>query len=57
MGFTIMGATNVHLIAPTTINTWGDGIYINDSQTKKNTPTYNLMVDNHKADGCRGQGV
>ena len=57
MGFTIMGATNVHLVAPTTINTWGDGIYINDSQTKKNTPTYNLTVDNHKADGCRRQGV
>ena len=57
MGFTIMGATNVHLIAPTTINTWGDGIYINDSQTKKNTPTYKLVVDNHKADGCRRQGV
>ncbi|SAK66630.1 Pectate lyase superfamily protein [Caballeronia temeraria] len=57
MGFSIIGGQNVHLIAPTTINTWGDGIYINDSQTKKNTPTYNLLVDNHKADGCRRQGV
>ncbi|SAK84205.1 Pectate lyase superfamily protein [Caballeronia calidae] len=57
MGFTIMGATNVTLTSPTTINTWGDGIYINDSQTKKGTPTYNLRVDNHKADGCRRQGV
>ncbi|WP_321795577.1 hypothetical protein [Caballeronia sp. J97] len=57
MGFSIIGGQNVHLIAPTTINTWGDGIYINDSQTKKNTPTYNLVVDNHKADGCRRQGV
>ncbi|WP_250517519.1 hypothetical protein [Caballeronia sp. INDeC2] len=57
MGFSILGGQNVHLIAPTTINTWGDGIYINDSQSKKNTPTYNLTVDNHKADGCRRQGV
>jgi hypothetical protein len=57
MGFSILGGQNITLTAPTTINTWGDGIYINDSQSKKNTPTYNLRVDNHKADGCRRQGV
>ncbi|KXU93640.1 hypothetical protein CR51_28845 [Caballeronia megalochromosomata] len=57
MGFSILGGQNVHLVSPTTINTWGDGIYINDSQSKQNTPTYNLVVDNHKADGCRRQGV
>ena len=57
MGFSIAGASNVTLTAPTTINTWGDGIYIANSYSSKKTVPTNINVTQHVANGCRRQGV
>ncbi|MFM0208832.1 hypothetical protein PQQ96_15615 [Paraburkholderia sediminicola] len=57
MGISIAGATNVSISAPTTIDCWGDGIYIDNSTTGNNAYSSNITVDNHTADGCRRQGM
>jgi hypothetical protein len=57
MGFSIAGASNVTLTAPTTTNTWGDGIYIANSYGSKKTVSTNINVTQHVANGCRRQGV
>jgi polygalacturonase len=57
MGISIAGASNVTLTAPTTIDTWGDGIYIAKSYHSSATVPSNINVTNHHANGCRRQGV
>jgi hypothetical protein len=57
MGISIAGSSNVTLIAPTTIDCWGDGIYIARSYGDAVTPSRNINVTTHHANGCRRQGV
>jgi hypothetical protein len=57
MGISIAGSTNVTITSPTTINCWGDGIYLANSYTTTGLPSKNITVNNHTADGCRRQGV
>lgn len=57
MGISITGASNCTITSPTTINCWGDGIYINNSDTKSNSYSNNITVNSHHATGCRRQGV
>ncbi|WP_277185464.1 hypothetical protein [Caballeronia sp. BR00000012568055] len=57
VGFSICGASNVTLTAPTTISMWGDGIYLANSWYTVTTPPSNVTVTNHVASGCRRQGV
>ncbi|TDY22985.1 hypothetical protein B0G81_3307 [Paraburkholderia sp. BL6665CI2N2] len=57
MGISINGATNCTITSPTTINCWGDGIYINNSDKKSNGYSTNITVNSHHATGCRRQGV
>jgi polygalacturonase len=56
-GFSIAGASGVTLKSPTTINCWGDGIYITNSFRSPLTVPSNIYVSNHHANGCRRQGV
>jgi parallel beta-helix repeat protein len=55
MGISIMGATNCTITSPNTINCWGDGIYINNSD--RGAISKNITVNSHHASGCRRQGV
>ncbi|MEZ0600937.1 right-handed parallel beta-helix repeat-containing protein [Paraburkholderia sp. IW21] len=57
MGISINGATNLTLSSPTTINCWGDGIYLDNSCSGSNAYSKNITIDNHHADGCRRQGM
>ncbi|WP_227746783.1 hypothetical protein [Paraburkholderia franconis] len=57
MGISICAGTNISVTSPTTINCWGDGIYIANSVTGSNVPSQNVTVNDHHADGCRRQGV
>ncbi|SAL77630.1 hypothetical protein AWB68_05243 [Caballeronia choica] len=57
MGISLNGATNCTITSPTTINCWGDGIYINNSDTKSGSYSKNITVNSHHASGCRRQGV
>jgi hypothetical protein len=57
VGFSIAGASNVTLTAPTTIDMWGDGIYLANSFYTVTNPPQNITVNNHVATGCRRQGV
>jgi hypothetical protein len=57
MGISITGATNVTLTSPTTIDTWGDGIYIANSYTSAATVTSNVTVTNHTSNGVRRNGA
>jgi hypothetical protein len=57
MGLSILGSNDVTLISPTTINCWGDGIYIAGSYRGGLTYSTNIKVFNHHASGCRRQGV
>jgi hypothetical protein len=50
-----MGATNCTITSPNTINCWGDGIYINNSD--RGAISKNITVNSHHASGCRRQGV
>lgn len=56
-GISISGASNVTLTSPTTINTWGDGIYIANSFHAAATVTSNVNVSNHQSNGTRRNGV
>jgi hypothetical protein len=57
MGISINGATNCTITSPTTINCWGDGIYINNSDRQSSSYSKNITVNSHHATGCRRQGV
>jgi hypothetical protein len=57
MGISINGATNCTITSPTTINCWGDGIYINNSDRNSGVYSKNITVNSHHATGCRRQGV
>ena len=57
MGISIAGGSNVSITSPTTINCWGDGIYIADSYTVPGVTSNNVTISNHLADGCRRQGA
>jgi polygalacturonase len=55
--FSIAGACGVTLKSPTTINCWGDGIYITNSFRSQQVMSSNIYVSNHHANGCRRQGA
>jgi hypothetical protein len=57
MGISIAGATTVDITSPTTINCWGDGIYIGTSYNSVTTTTSAVTIANHHATGCRRQGA
>lgn len=56
MGIDIRGGSNIHVISPITINTWGDGIYLGLGVGP--TPVADrVTIDRPFADGCRRQGM
>ncbi|SAK78264.1 hypothetical protein AWB75_04648 [Caballeronia catudaia] len=57
MGISIAGSSNVTITSPTTINCWGDGIYIANSYNDDSVTSKSVNISNHLADGCRRQGV
>ncbi|SAK99617.1 right-handed parallel beta-helix repeat-containing protein [Caballeronia ptereochthonis] len=57
MGISIAGSSNVTITSPTTINCWGDGIYIANSYTEAGVTSKTVVINNHLADGCRRQGA
>jgi hypothetical protein len=57
MGISINGSTGVTITNPTTINCWGDGIYIGNSQSGSNKTSSNVSISGHHANGCRRQGA
>ncbi|WP_250510707.1 hypothetical protein [Caballeronia sp. GACF4] len=57
MGISIAGSTNVTITSPTTINCWGDGIYIGNSYRSLTTPSNTVNITKHHATGCRRQGA
>ncbi|KXU84601.1 hypothetical protein CR51_41345 [Caballeronia megalochromosomata] len=57
MGISIAGSSNVTITSPTTINCWGDGIYITNSYFEGGVASKAVTISNHLADGCRRQGV
>jgi hypothetical protein len=56
-GISIAGATNVNITSPTTIDMWGDGIYIANSFYTLTNISSEITVTNHLANGCRRQGA
>jgi hypothetical protein len=57
MGISIAGSANVTLVSPTTVDCWGDGIYIANSYTRKDKWSSGIRVLDHRAYRCRRQGV
>ena len=57
MGISIVGSSNVTITSPTTIDCWGDGIYIANSYVADGVTSKSVTINNHLADGCRRQGV
>jgi polygalacturonase len=57
MGLSIAGATNVTITSPTTINCWGDGVYIGNSYRTRTTPSNGVTITKHVSDGNRRQGA
>ena len=57
MGISIAGSSNVTITSPTTIDCWGDGIYIANSYIEDGVTSKAVTITNHLADGCRRQGV
>jgi hypothetical protein len=57
IGISIVGSSDITLINPTTVNCWGDGIYLAGSYVHKLPYAENIKVVNHHASGCRRQGV
>ncbi len=57
MGISIAGGTNVTITSPTTINCWGDGIYIGNSYRTVTKASNAVMITKHVATGCRRQGA
>lgn len=57
IGISIAGSTNVTVTSPTTINCWGDGIYIGNSYRSLTTPSNTVTITKHYASGCRRQGA
>jgi hypothetical protein len=57
MGISIIGSTNVNITSPTTINCWGDGIYIANSYSAPTKFCSDVTVTNHLSSGNRRQGV
>jgi hypothetical protein len=56
-GISIAGATNVNITSPTTIDMWGDGIYIANSFYTITNISSEITVTNHVSNGCRRQGA
>jgi hypothetical protein len=56
MGISLAGSTNIRIVAPVTNDCWGDGIYIANSY-KTHAPSSAIHVSDHRASGCRRQGV
>lgn len=56
-GISIAGATNVNITSPTTIDMWGDGIYIANSFYTLTNISSEITVTNHVSNGCRRQGA
>jgi Right handed beta helix region len=57
IGISIVGSSDITLISPTTVNCWGDGIYIAGSYVGRLPYACNIKVIDHHASGCRRQGV
>jgi hypothetical protein len=57
MGISIAGSSNVTISSPTTINCWGDGIYIANSYSGNNAVSKTVSITGHHASGCRRQGA
>lgn len=58
MGIDIRGGSNVTVINAITNNCWGDGIYICYAiESGVYVHPKNVYILNHKADGCRRQGI
>ncbi|SAK56807.1 Pectate lyase superfamily protein [Caballeronia fortuita] len=57
MGISIAGSSNVTISSPTTIDCWGDGIYIANSYNNTGVTSKAITISNHLADGCRRQGA
>jgi len=57
MGISIAGSSNITITSPTTIDCWGDGIYIANSYSVDGVTSKGITISNHLADGCRRQGV
>lgn len=57
MGISIAGSSDVTILSPTTINCWGDGIYISNSFSGGQPFSSDVKVMKHRASGCRRQGV
>jgi len=57
MGISITGATGVTITSPTTLNCWGDGIYIGNSASGSGKTSSNVSISGHHANGCRRQGA
>jgi hypothetical protein len=57
MGISIAGATTINITSPTTIDCWGDGIYIANSFYTLTNISSEVTITNHHATGCRRQGA
>lgn len=57
MGISIAGSTTINITTPTTINCWGDGIYISNSYRTLTTVSSGVTITGHHATGCRRQGA
>ncbi|MFM0053950.1 hypothetical protein, partial [Caballeronia grimmiae] len=57
MGISIAGSSNVTITSPTTLNCWGDGIYIANSYSGSNAVSKTVSISSHHASGCRRQGA
>lgn len=57
MGISIAGSTNVTIKSATTINCWGDGVYIANSYRAQYVAPEDIRIVDHHASNCRRQGV
>jgi len=57
MGISILGSSTVNITSPTTIDCWGDGIYIANAFSPATSYCSGITITNHLADGCRRQGA
>jgi hypothetical protein len=57
MGISVAGSANVTIRSATTIGCWGDGVYIANSYRPSATAPDGIRLVDHRAVGCRRQGV
>lgn len=57
MGISVAGSSNVTIRSATTIGCWGDGVYIANSYRPSATAPDGIRLIDHRAVGCRRQGV